>query len=322
MGRSQGDVGGARVVVTGASSGIGRATARAFAERGADVVAAARSETSLSQLARDGEGGRGRIVPVPADVADEEAVEALARRAVDELGGIDVWVNDAAVMTYGRFEDTPSEVHRRVLDTNLAGQIHGARAALPVFRRQGQGVLVNVASLYARMTSPYVSPYVISKFGVRGLSEVLRQELMDAPDIHVCVILPGSVDTPIFRHAGNYVGKQAQPVPPVSNPYRVVRAILRVAERPKPKIVVGRTAQALSLGHTLTPRLYGRLAPTVMRWGGLGREDADPSPGNVFTPVPDWNRVTGGWRHPRKRALVAGMVAAALAAGVLVRRTR
>lgn len=126
------------------------------------------------------------------DVADEDQVQELARRAVETFGRIDVWVNAAAVMAYGHFEELPSAVYRRVLETNLFGQIHGARAALPHFRSQGSGVLVNVGSVWGAITSPYVSSYVVSKFGVRALTECLREALRleGLRDVHVTTILP------------------------------------------------------------------------------------------------------------------------------------
>jgi short-subunit dehydrogenase len=305
------DLGNAVVVVTGASSGIGRATAVACAERGARLVLAARPSPALYDAARDCQAAGGAAHPVPTDVVDQAAVERLADDAVARFGRIDVWVQNAAVMAYGRFEDTPAEVHRRVIETNLFGPIHAARAVLPVFRRQGTGTLINVASLYGKMTSPYVSGYVTSKYGLIGFSEVLRQELQDAPDINVCTVLPGSVDTPIFRHAANYVGRQPRPVPLVSSPERVVRVILRLTQRPRREVAVGWSARFLALGHTVLPGLYNRLAPLAMRLLGLGAESTGIGSGNVFAPQADWDRVNGGWRRQQPHIAGAAAVAAA-----------
>jgi NAD(P)-dependent dehydrogenase (short-subunit alcohol dehydrogenase family) len=129
-----------------------------------------------------------------------------------------MWVNGAAVMAYGTTDCVPTEIERAVIETNLMGTIDGCRAALRLFRHQGDGVIVNVASLYAAMASPFVSSYVTSKFAVLGYSDVLRQDLAGEPDIADCVILPGSMDTPIFRHAANYTGRAVRPIPPVGDP--------------------------------------------------------------------------------------------------------
>ena len=304
------EIGDSVVVITGASSGIGRATALAFAGHGASVVLAARSEQSLREVAEECEAAGGRALVVPTDVADQEAVRELARRAAECFGRIDVWVNNAGVMVYGYFEEVPDETYRRVIETNLFGQIHGARTAVPYFKEQGGGVLINIASMWAKIGSPYVSAYVTSKFGILGFSECLRQGLHDEKDIHVCTILPVSVDTPIFRHAGNYTGQGARPVPPVLDPDRVVKQILRNARKPRPETTVGPTGYLLTWAHAATPKLYDFLVPYVFERGAFGSEPAEKGPGNVFDPMPEWNRVTGGWRVDRsvgiRRAALAG----------------
>lgn len=316
------DLATASVVVTGASSGIGRATALACAEHGANLVLAARPSPALDEAAAECRAAGGHALAVPTDVADPDAVQRLADRAVARFGRIDVWINDAAVMAYGRFEDTPAKVHRRVIETNLLGQIHGARAVLPVFREQDAGILINVASLYGKMTSPFVSSYVTSKFAVIGFSEVLRQELQGAKSIHVSTVLPGSVNTPIFRHAANYVGRQPRPVPPVSSIQRVVRAILRLIDHPRRQVSIGWGARFFAVGHRVLPRLYSRLAPPAMRIAGLTRQQADESEGNVFEPMPEWDKVDGGWRRSQPVRLAAATGAAATAVAVWSRARR
>jgi NADP-dependent 3-hydroxy acid dehydrogenase YdfG len=176
------DIDGAVVVVTGASSGIGRRAAQLFAEQHAYLVLAARGEADLEQAAGECETTPERIVTVVTDVRHEEQVQRLARRAIERFGRVDVWVNCAGVIAYGPFEKVPSEVFRAVIDTNLMGQVNGSRAALVEFRRQGQGTLINVASVWAGVTTPDVSAYVTSKFAIRAFTECLRQELADTPD--------------------------------------------------------------------------------------------------------------------------------------------
>lgn len=312
------------VVITGASSGIGRGAARAFASRGDTVVLAARTADNLNQVAAECRALGARALVVPTDVSDESAVQQLAALAVEEFGRIDAWVNAAAVWSYGRFEDTPSPVFRQIVDTTLFGQIHGARAVLPRFRDQGHGVLVNVASLYGRLSSPYVSPYVTAKWGLLGFSEVLRQELRDTSDIAVCTVLPGAVDTPIYRHAANYIGRDVRPLPPVVSPQRVVDAILRAVDHPKAQIIVGRTHHLGAWTHQFAPRLYDRLVGPVIHLGALQNTPTQAHDGNVFVPDAgaDAHGVDDGWRahdHRRISRLFWGVAAATVGAVGIVR---
>lgn len=313
------------VVITGASSGIGRGAALAFAGRGDAVVLAARGRSHLEEVAGECRALGARAVVVPTDVSDEQAVQELATRAVAELGRIDAWVNAAAVWSYGRFEDTPGPVFRQIVDTNLFGQVHAARAVLPRFRSQGHGVLVNVVSLYGRVTTPYVSPYVTSKWGLLGFTEVLRHELR-TKDVHVCAVLPGAVDTPIYRHAANYLGHEIRPLPPVLPPDRVVSALLRAVDRPKRQIVVGRMQHVGAWAHQLTPGLYERLAGPVTRAGAVRRAPAQAGEGNVFAPDPAVEGASDGWRrHDHRRAaqvLAAASVGGLAAVGLARRRLR
>lgn len=310
------------VVVTGASSGIGRGVAGALAARGDHVVLASRSRQGLDEVAAECRRLGGTALVVPTDVSDEAAVQELVRRAVEELGRIDAWVNAAAVWSYGRFEDTPAAVFRQTVDTTLFGQVHAARAVVPQFRSQGHGVLVNIASLYGRVSSPYVAPYVTSKWGLLGFSEVLRQELRDAPGIAVCTILPGAVDTPIYRHAANYVGRDIRPLPPVIAPGRVVSAVVGAVDRPKAQIIVGRTHHLGAWAHQLVPRLYDRLVGPVVDVGALQRTPTDAHNGNVFSPDPDTNGVDDGWRTRDHRRIgrMVSMAGSAVAAVALARR--
>jgi short-subunit dehydrogenase len=147
-------------------------------------------------------------------------------------------------------------------------------------------VIINVASLYAKMTSPYVSAYATSKYGVLGFSEVLRQEFKSQRGIAVCTVLPGSIDTPIFRHAANYTGRQIRPVPPVASSERVGRAIVRCAEHPRREVNVGQLHHMASWGHALLPRTYSELAPKAMRLVAISKGQAPHDDGNVFTPQP------------------------------------
>jgi NAD(P)-dependent dehydrogenase (short-subunit alcohol dehydrogenase family) len=322
---------GSVVVLTGASSGVGRAAARHFAERGARLVIAARSAGDLEQVAAECTAAGAEALPIPTDVGSEEQVKELAAGAIDRFGRIDTWVNNAGVIAYGYFEDIPSEVFDRVLRTNLLGQVYGARAALAQFQRQGSGVLINVSSVWGRITSPYVVPYVVSKHGIRAFSESLRQGIAageHAGRIHVCTVLPESVDTPIFHHAANYCGKEAKPFPPIVDADRAARAIVGCARRPRGEKSVGFVGHAIAAGTSLIPRpLFERVAGRVFARAALGTKDEAPKPGNVLSPEPGLNRVEGGWRDgSSSRAVRVAALAAALggttAAGLIAHRAR
>jgi len=297
------------VVITGASSGIGRAAALRIARRGGSLALCARNEGPLAEVAAECEAAGASVLARPLDVAEEEAVEAFAAAIEARFGRLDVWVNNAATMTYGTFDDIPSAVFHGVVETNLMGQVHGARAALRRFRRQGSGVLINMSSVWGQVPSPQVSPYVISKHAVRAFSECLRGELAGEPDIHVAAVVPEAVDTPIFEHAGNYTGRQVRPIPPVLDPEEVAAGIEACAEDPKREVSYGRAGRGLEVLHAAAPPLYRRLAHPAFVQGTRGELGADPAPGNVLDSTGP-HRVEGGWRSRRRGALLRAFLSA------------
>ena len=309
---------GAVVVVTGASSGIGRATALRLADGGAKVVLAARGPGGLEDTRRQVIDAGGRAIAVPTDVSVEDDVAELRRRAVTEFGRVDAWINNAGVMAYGSFADVPMAAHRQVVETNLLGPMFGAAEAMGCFRGQdSRGVIVNVASLYGEMTSPIVSSYVTSKFGLLGFSRALRRDVYGTDDIAVCCVLPGSIDTPIFRHAGNWYGKETRAVVPVSDPDRVAKAIVRCLLRPGKEVRVGYVSRFFALGEKLLPGVYDRVVGPAFRVLGFRNHEIPVDEGNVFDASQGWMQVDGAWRrtNARRLAVVAlGAAAAAVAA--------
>lgn len=253
------------VVVTGASSGLGRALAVELAGRGCALVLAARRADELELTAERCRALGADALVVPTDVSHEHEVVHLAAAALERWGRIDVWVNNAGVTYYQLLEEGPFEPHRQVLETNLFGAIYGARAVLPVFRRQRRGVLINVGSLLSEVGQAFVPSYVISKFAVRGLSEALRVEVADQPEIHVCTVLPYAIDTPHFDVAANQLGRLPVPLPPLQPPERVARAIADVAERPRRTRHVPRIAAVGVAVHALLPRTVERLLLASLR---------------------------------------------------------
>ncbi|CAI8760477.1 Short-subunit dehydrogenase [Methylocaldum szegediense] len=297
-------------VITGASSGIGRAAALAFVRAGGAVVVAARREEALEELALECEAAGGQALAVPVDVTDAQAVEALARRAVETFGRVDFWINNAAVSLFGRFEATPAADFRRVIETNLLGCVHGARAILPRFREQGDGVLVNVSSGVGKMPQPFANAYVISKHGIVALSDCLRQELWDMPDIHVVTVLPPATDTPLFQQAGNYMGRAAEPMWPVYDPETIARAIVSAALAPRREVIVGPNIRAAIVAWRIVPGLFDRLAARVVEAKHFQDRVVPPTSGNLFEPMPESASVHGGWKRPRQRPSIAWMALA------------
>ena len=286
------DLHGMSVVITGASSGIGRATALAFAGGGARLTLAARRGGKLAELARECERRGGRAQYLETDVTDPVAMRALAQAAARRYGRIDVWVNNAGVGAIGRFTDTPVEAHDQVIRTNLMGYLHGAHAVLPHFQGQDEGTLINVGSFGAFVPPVFGASYAASKFGLRGLSESLRAELQDYPGIRICDVHPGFVDTPGIEHAANYTGHELRPSPP-DRPERVADAIVHTALHPRDKVSVGAIAKLAPIAYAVAPAL-GRWVMARVMGVALERAPAQaPTSGALFSPASD----TGGSRH-------------------------
>ncbi|WP_229831095.1 SDR family NAD(P)-dependent oxidoreductase [Actinoplanes ianthinogenes] len=303
------------VAVTGASSGVGRATVLAFARTGVRLILVSRSEPALREVAAECRALGATVRVVVADVIHAEALTAV----VDSFGRVDVWVHTAAVMAYGRFEDVPADVFDRVVTTDLLGAANVARVALACFRRQGSGTLIFGGSLLGTVVTPYTSSYVTSKWGLRALVRALRLETRDAPDIHVCLVSPGAVDTPIYRNAANFAGRIGRPPPPIDSPEKVAAAIVRCARRPRGTVTVGLANRLIQFGFVATPALYDVLVGPLMRVAGLSRERVGPHDGNVFVPAPPGaEAVRGG----RKRSWAGAAVAGVTLAGVLSVRRR
>lgn len=292
---------GAVVVITGASSGIGRCAALAFAREGARVVLAARDAEALDEVVEACRAEGGKALAVPTDVTLNEAVEQLASAAAAFGDGcIDIWINNAGVGAVGAFDETPLEAHERVVQTDLIGYLRGAHAAMPYFKQQNRGVLINTLSVGSWLAQPYAVAYSAAKFGLLGFSRALRAELVDWPQIHVCNVYPAVVDTPGFRDGGNYSGHALKPPPVLTDPRRVAAAMLSLARHPRHSTSVGALATLMRLGHAFNPLfepLYGLAVGAA-----LARARRTPtSSGNLFHPALGQRRIDGGWReqsHP------------------------
>lgn len=312
------------VVITGASSGIGRAAALEFARRGAaSLVLAARRKRPLQELAKECEELGATAIAVSTDMSNAAAVKELATRALSRFGRIDVWVNDAGVGSYGRFDEVPLEEHEKVIETNLLGTIYGARAALRQFRLQNAGVLINISSMLGKTSVPFVSSYVASKHAVRGLGISLRQELWlyGEKDIHVCTVMPACIDTPFFAHAGNHTGRAIKAMSPVYPAKKVAKAIVNLVEKPQREVFVGAPGLIMSIQHAIAPGITEKQEALMTdRLHFYSHKSAPKTSGSILAPRSEGAEISGGWRSS-KTATIAGTAligAAALGMGIFL----
>jgi len=246
------------------------------------------------------------------EVADADAMEALARTAEEHFGRIDVWINNAGVYLAGRFEDVPPEDFRRLVEVNFFGCVNGARAALPRLRRH-QGALINTASVAGASAYPYFSAYIASKWAVRGFTATLREENLDS-GVDVCAVLPASIDTPLFHHAGNYTGWRMKAQSPVYSPEMVADAMIRCAERGTREVIVGGAGHFMAASFFLTPRIAERLfSAQTNRDHFVKEERVPPTAGNLFEPPAGDTGTTGGWGGSRGPDVLTGAAVAGLA---------
>ncbi|MDT7858373.1 SDR family oxidoreductase [Rubrivirga sp. S365] len=274
------------VVITGASSGAGLATAQAAAARGARVVMAARNASDLEATAAAIRADGGDALAVPTDVTDAQAVEALAERAVEVYGRIDTWVNNAGVTAYARFQEQAADDFWEVMRVNVLGQVHGAKSALPHLERTS-GALICTGSVLSDLSVPTQAAYCASKHAVKGFVESLRIELAQAgSSVRVTLIRPASMNTPLFEKAKTQLGAVPQPLGPTYQPEVYAEVVLRAAQGDERDAFVGGAGWGASLMARVSPTLVSAfVASPLATPPASDRPKSAGAPDNLYGPV-------------------------------------
>lgn len=272
------------MVITGASSGIGLATARMAAECGTRLVLAARNDEALGDIERQITAAGGQAVHVAADVSRRDDVVRIADAAVTRFGGFDTWVNNAGVSIWGRLEQVSDADSRRLFDINFWGTVYGSLVAAGYLKQRG-GALINLGSVASDNALPIQGMYAASKHAVKAFTDALRMELEEAgAPISVTLIKPHSIDTPFPQNAKNYTDREPKLPPPTYAPEEVARAILHAAAHPQRDIYVGGAGRVMTAFGHQAPRVMDYLGERVMTREQFRDEPARNPDGTLYRP--------------------------------------
>lgn len=307
------------VVITGASSGVGRAAVEAFAQEGCIIVAVARGKKGIDEVLDYCRGLGIQAIGVSADVSISEDVDNIVEKALALTGKIDIWVNNAGVMASGKFEEIPMEIHQQVLKTNLFGYMHGAYNAIKIFKSQEHGILINNISIGGFMPAPYSAVYSGSKSGIRGMMECLQGEISNRKDIHICNLYPQLQNSTGNLHSAKYSGFDMKIPFIASDPLDTAATMVNLALHPKKDVFPDFRATAITNIYRLIPKLVINAASAAVRMKMKDNTTKNDDPGNVLTNSKEPLRIHGKLHVKKSKnfsfAIFAGL---AFGAGLLL----
>jgi short-subunit dehydrogenase len=283
------------VVITGASSGIGRATALRFAQEGAAVALVARNQDALEIVAREVEARGAEAMVYVADVSDPAQMDTLAAEVAVRFGRIDTWVNNAAVALYAPVENSTYDEFNQIIQVNLMGVVNGSRAALPYMKSQRKGTIINISSVLGERAVALQAAYTASKHAVKGFTEALRLEQhRNKTGVEVVLVLPSSINTPFFNHARSKMGYKPQPIPPVYPPEMVADAIVYASKHPENRVYAGGMGKFLAMVEYLNPKLvdWFMLQNDFIYQQQLS-EEVEDGLDNLYSPMYGQGRIEG-----------------------------
>ncbi len=303
------------IVITGASSGVGLATATLFAKEGCNLILASRGELALKKAAEQCRNLGAVVFYKATDMSIADNVKNLADYAVEKFGRIDVWVNNAGVMASGKFEEIPIQINEQVIKTNLMGYMHGAYYVLPIFKKQNEGVLINNVSIAGYMPAPFSAIYTATKHGIKGLMSALQSEYSIYPSIHICNIYPQVQRSTGNMHSAKYSGLDFKIPPFAADPMDTGKLILHLSRFPRNDKFPDVNSYLLKSLHTIFPHGITNLAHSGMRMMMKLKNGKDDD-GNILKPSSDPHQIYGETSLPVPSKTTKNLVFAGVLVGI------
>lgn len=261
----QNNISGKVIVITGASSGVGRAAAETFSSAGCKLILVARGQQGLDEVVDISNNLGAYAIGISADISVAEEVEKIAEKTLEHFGRIDVWVNNAGVMANGKFEDIPMEIHEQVIKTNLFGYMHGAYNAIKIFKEQKYGILINNISIGGLMPAPFSAVYSSSKYGIKGMMEGLQAEISNYSSIHICNIYPQLQNSTGNLHSAKYSGFKMGISPLASDPRLTAQTMVELAANPKSDVYPDFSSRLITTIYRIFPKPFSYAAFAFVR---------------------------------------------------------